>query len=279
MLEGPVAPVKKQPKISLTACIGSATVVPSLLKTFTTSKTLFAKKGGAFKEAGFQVMKMAKETSRMLEEEGDRGKEDAILLAKVSDLDEGIAIVVQVCSDGVELITKTTDAVDDIILEAFEVMDCSVARLLRDFFVLYRHRPMYRTTKKIFTGVSEDVINYNSLLTNATRFVFGRQEMTMKSYRDKLKMKIDQGAFENALEDEGAPGTILQPGLGNDGPEKVHAPATLWMTTKAKARDVALVYGPRLKQSFTAYSSSFATKLMACRTQTTRTLTRDVSSV
>ena len=49
----------------------------------------------------------------------------------------------------------------------------------------------------------------------------------MKSYRDKLKMKIDQGAFENALGGEGAPGTILQPGLGIDGPEKKHAPATL----------------------------------------------------
>ena len=43
--------------------------------------------------------------------------------------------MVQVCSDGVELITKTTDAVDDIIRDAFEVMDFSVARLLRDFSV------------------------------------------------------------------------------------------------------------------------------------------------
>ena len=94
--------------------------MPSLLKTFTTSKTPFVKKGGAFKEAGFQVRKMTKPTSRMLEEEGDRGKEDAILLAKVSGLNEGIAIVV----------------------------DFSVARLLRDFFVLYRHRPRYRTNKE-----------------------------------------------------------------------------------------------------------------------------------
>ena len=123
-------------------------VVPSLLKTFAASKTLFVKKGGAFKEAGFQVRKMAKKTSRMLEEEGDRGKEDAILLAKVLGLEEGIAIVVQVCSDGVELITKTTDAVDDIIRDAFEVMGFSVARLLRGFFVLYRHRPRYRTNKE-----------------------------------------------------------------------------------------------------------------------------------
>ena len=101
----------------------------------------------------------------------------------------------------------------------------------------------------------------------------------MKSYRDKLKMEIDQGAFENALGDEGDPGTILQSGLGNDGPEKVHAPATLWMTTKVKVKDVALVYAPRLKQSIEAYSSGFATKWMACRTQTTCTLTRDVASV
>ena len=64
-----------------------------------------------------------------------------MLLAKVSDLDEGTAIVVQVCSDGVELIARTTDAVDDVIRDAFEVMDFSVARLFRDFFVLYRHRP------------------------------------------------------------------------------------------------------------------------------------------
>ena len=77
----------------------------------------------------------------------------------------------------------------------------------------------------------------------------------MKSYRDKLKMEIDQGAFENTFGDDGDPGTILQSGLGIDGPEKVHAPATLWMTTKVKVRDVALVHVPRLKQSITAYSS------------------------
>ena len=69
----------------------------------------------------------------------------------------------------------------------------------------------------------------------------------MKSYRDKLKTKIDQGAFENVLGEEGAPGTILQPGLDIDGPENVRAPATLWMTTKVKVRDVALVYAPRLR--------------------------------
>ena len=37
--EEPVAPVKKQPRISLAACIGSAPVVPNLLKTLTTSRT------------------------------------------------------------------------------------------------------------------------------------------------------------------------------------------------------------------------------------------------
>ena len=140
-LEEPVAPVKKQPKVSLAACIGSAPVVPSLLKTLTTSRALFVKKGAAFKEVGFQVRKMAKEMSRMLEEEGDRGKEDAILLAKVSGLDEGIAAVIQVFSDGAELIARATDAGDDIIRDAFGVIDFLVARLLRDFFVLYRHRP------------------------------------------------------------------------------------------------------------------------------------------
>ena len=140
-LEEPIAPVKKQPKVSLAACIGSAPVVPSLLKILTTSRALFVKKGAAFKEVGFQVRKMAKETSRMLEEEGDRGEKDAILLAKVSGLDEGIAVVMQVFSDGVELIARTTDAVDDVIRDAFEMKYFLVARLLRDFFVLYRHHP------------------------------------------------------------------------------------------------------------------------------------------
>ena len=35
-----------------------------------------------------------------------------------------------VCSDGVKLIAKTADAVDDVIRDAFEVMDFSVACLL-----------------------------------------------------------------------------------------------------------------------------------------------------
>ena len=60
-------------------------------------------------------------------------------------------------------------------------------------------------------------------------------------------MKIDQGAFEDALGAEGAPGTILQSGLSNDGPEKEHAPTTVWMTTKVKVKDVALAYAPRLR--------------------------------
>ena len=77
----------------------------------------------------------------------------------------------------------------------------------------------------------------------------------MKSYRDKLKMKIDQGAFEIAVGEEGAPSTVLQSGLGKDVPEKVHASAILWMTTKMKVRDVAFVYAPLLKQSIAAYSS------------------------
>ena len=72
--EEPVAPAKKQPKVSLAACIGSASVVPSLLKALTRSKTVFTKKEAAFKETGFQVRKMAKEMSKMLEEQGDRKK-------------------------------------------------------------------------------------------------------------------------------------------------------------------------------------------------------------
>ena len=85
-------------------------------------------------------------------------------MAKVSGLDEGIALVVQVCSDGVELITKTTDAVDDIFRDAFEVMYFSVARLLRDFFVYTVIVQGTEQRRKIFTGGSEYVTNYNSLL-------------------------------------------------------------------------------------------------------------------
>ena len=48
---------------------------------------MFVKKGAALIEASFQVRKMTKETNRILEEEGGRGKEGAILLAKVSGLD------------------------------------------------------------------------------------------------------------------------------------------------------------------------------------------------
>ena len=103
-LDEPVAPAKRQPKVTLAACIGSAPVVPSLLKTLTTSKTLFAKKGAAFNEVGFQVRKMAEETARMLGEEGDGGREDAMVLAKIEHLEKGIADVVQVCKFGEELV-------------------------------------------------------------------------------------------------------------------------------------------------------------------------------
>ena len=72
-LEEPVTPAKRQPKITLAACIGSAPAVPSLVKTLTMFKALFAKKGATFKEAGFQVRTMAKETIKMLEKEGDGG--------------------------------------------------------------------------------------------------------------------------------------------------------------------------------------------------------------
>ena len=136
----PVAPAKKQPKVSLAVCIGSAPVVPSLLKTLTTSKTLFAKKEAAFKEAGFQVRKMAKGMSRTLEEQVDRKKEGAVLLAKVLDLEDGVAKVVQVCADGVELVARTIAAVDDIIRYTNEVVHFSVGHILRIVCVLYHRR-------------------------------------------------------------------------------------------------------------------------------------------
>ena len=41
----------------------------------------------------------------------------------------------------------------------------------------------------------------------------------MKSYRDKIKMEIDQGAFEKALGEERVLGTVLQSKFGDDGPE------------------------------------------------------------
>ena len=82
-----VAPTKKQPKVSLVACIGSAPVVPSLLKTLTTSKTLFKKKGAVFiEEAGYyQITKLTRETEERSKEEGGSGTEVAILLEKVVD--------------------------------------------------------------------------------------------------------------------------------------------------------------------------------------------------
>ena len=136
-LEESVTPAKRQPKITLPTCIGSAPVVPSLLKTLTTSKTLFAKKGAAFKEAGFQVRMMAKETVKMLEKEGDGGQEDAMVLAKVERSEEGIADVVQACKFGEELVCRTADAIDDVIRDTCQVRNSSiVARLLRNLFVL-----------------------------------------------------------------------------------------------------------------------------------------------
>jgi hypothetical protein len=139
--EEPLAPLKKQPKVSLAACIGSAPVVPSLLKTLTTSKTLFAKKGAAFKEAGFQVRKMAKDMmSKMLDEGGYTETEGAVLLAKVSDLEGGVAEVVQTCADGVELVARTIAAVDDVIRDTNEVGNVSFGHILRIFCVLYHHR-------------------------------------------------------------------------------------------------------------------------------------------
>ena len=64
------------------------------------SKTLFAKKKAAFKDAGFQVRKMVKEAVRIFEEDGDGGQEGAMVLAKVERLKEGIADVVQVARSG-----------------------------------------------------------------------------------------------------------------------------------------------------------------------------------
>ena len=91
--------------------------------------------------------------------------------------------------------------------------------------------------------------------------------MTRKSDRDKIEMRIDQGIFETALGEKGVLGTGLQSGLGITEREKVHALVVLWITTEVKVRDGALACTPHLKQPFTTYSSSFATKVMACRTQ------------
>ena len=77
--------------------------------------------------------------------------------------------------------------------------------------------------------------------TNALLLAFGRQYMTRKSDREKIKMRIDQGVFKAVLGENGDLGTVLQSGLDDDEPsEKVHAPATLWITTKVKVRDKAL---------------------------------------
>ena len=76
-----VASVMNQPEISLhqvcTGCAespGDANYVQNIVR----------KKGSGVQRSRFQVRKMTKETSRMLEEERGKGKEDAMLLAKVS---------------------------------------------------------------------------------------------------------------------------------------------------------------------------------------------------
>ena len=77
--------------------------------------------------------------------------------------------------------------------------------------------------------------------------------MIRKSDGDKTIMKINHGVFEKALGEEGLLGTVLQSGLCDKGVDKVHAPATLWMTTKAKLRDAAFAYRSNLKQLTTAF--------------------------
>ena len=80
---------------------------------------------------------MAKETVKMLEKEGDGGQENAMVLAKVERLEEGISDVVQACKFGEELVSRTADAIDDVIRDTCQVRNSSVvARLLRNFFVL-----------------------------------------------------------------------------------------------------------------------------------------------
>ena len=77
--------------------------------------------------------------------------------------------------------------------------------------------------------------------------------MTRKSDREKNKMKINHGVFEQALEEEGDLETAMQSGLCDKGVDIVHAPATLWITTKVKVRDVDFPYGSNLKQLTTAF--------------------------
>ena len=77
--------------------------------------------------------------------------------------------------------------------------------------------------------------------------------MTTESDREKNKMKINHGVFEKVLGIEGVLSTVLQSGLCDRGVDKVHAPVTLWMTTKVKVSDVDFLYGSNLKQLTTAF--------------------------
>ena len=73
--------------------------------------------------------------------------------------------MVQVCSDGGELIARTTDAVDDVIRDAFGVMgffSCSPIAILLRF--IPSSFEVAEQTRKIFTGVSGYVSNYYSPL-------------------------------------------------------------------------------------------------------------------
>ena len=94
-------------------------------------------------------------------------------------------------------------------------------------------------------------------------------------------MKINHGVFEKALGEEGVLGTVLQSGLCDKVVDKVHAPATLWITTKVKVRDVDFPYGSNRKQLTTAFIRRYlhAPKLMACRKQSSCTLRCDVAPV
>ena len=97
------------------------------------------------------------------------------------------------------------------------------------------------------------VLTANPRFKGTPFFASGRQDMTRKSDREKNKMKINHGVFEKALGEEGVLGTVLQSGLCDEGVDKVHAPATLWMTTKVKVRDVDFPYGSNRKQLTTAF--------------------------
>ena len=84
----------------------------SLLRMLTTPNTLLDNKAAVFIKAGCQIKKLTKESRERSEEEGGSRTEIATFLAKIAYLAEGIAHVVQVCVGGVELVQKTTPAVD-----------------------------------------------------------------------------------------------------------------------------------------------------------------------